>query len=145
MPIDLTVDRLFGICEAPTLRAASEKGDELGWDRLTDAETKEWRTHFLAYNGGSVEDVSWRRKSADETESLSFWIAAGPNAHKACMYSTKNPAGLLNSLSERLGAPDSLEKDDTIERITAWWERDAVEYSFVQIGSSAIVSVGPSR
>lgn len=40
MPTDMTVDRLFNICEAPTVRAATIKGDELGWQRQTDAETE---------------------------------------------------------------------------------------------------------
>ncbi len=62
MPIDMTVERLFSVCEAPTVRAATERGSELGWQRQTDAETEEWRTHFVAYNGGSLEIVGWRRK-----------------------------------------------------------------------------------
>ncbi|WP_435656644.1 hypothetical protein [Brucella pituitosa] len=144
MPVDMTVDRLLNICEAPTVQAAMEKGDELGWQRLTDAETKEWRTNFLAHNGGSVEDVGWRRK-ADGDESLSFWIAVGPNGHKACAYSTKNPADFLDALSARLGAPDNLDKDDAIEVISASWKRGAVEYSFAQVGSSASINVGSSQ
>ncbi len=144
-PTDMTVDRLFDICEAPTVRAATEKADELGWRRLADAETKEWRTRFLAYNGGSVEGASWRRSLTDGIESLSFWIAVGPNAHKACTYSTQKPAGLLGALSERLGAPDNLDKDAMIESIAASWKRGAVEYSFVQVGSSAVINIGPSQ
>ncbi|MHC1551211.1 hypothetical protein [Phyllobacterium sp. K27] len=143
MPVDMTVDRLLDICKAPTLRAAADKGDELGWMRLTDAETEEWRTHFVAYNGGSVELVGWKREEVSEAGSLSFWIAVGPNGHKACAYSTTRPAGFLDALSERLGAPDSLEKNDAIESITASWKRDALLYSFAQTGSSAVINIGP--
>jgi hypothetical protein len=145
MPADMTVDRLLNICEAPTVQAAMVKGDELGWQRLTDADTEDWRRHFVAYNGGSVDVVGWRGQKADEAESLSFWVATGPNGHKACAYSTARPAGFLDALSERLGAPDSLEKNEAIESITAWWKRGAVEYSFVQVGSSAVINIGPGQ
>lgn len=62
MPEDMTVDRLLAICEAPDVQAATVKGEELGWKRLTDAETEEWRNNFVTYNGGSVEVVGWRRE-----------------------------------------------------------------------------------
>ncbi|NTI46420.1 MULTISPECIES: hypothetical protein [Rhizobium/Agrobacterium group] len=145
MPENMTVDRLLAICEAPDLQAAMVQGDKLGWQRLTDAETEEWRTHFVGYNGGSVEAVGWRRKSAGQTDSLSFWVAVGPNGHKACTYSTARPAGLLDALSARLGAPDTLNEEDVLEMISAYWKQGAVEYSFTQIGSSATIAVGPSR
>ncbi|NKB84715.1 hypothetical protein HED51_22905 [Ochrobactrum grignonense] len=142
----MTVDRLLDICEAPNVRAATVKGDELGWRRQTDAETEEWRSHFVAYNGGSVEVVGWRRDdNAGEADLLSFWVAVGPNGHKACTFSTKKPAGLLNALSERLGIPDTMEKEDAIEMISAYWKRGAVEYSFTQIGSTAAIAIGPSQ
>lgn len=103
------------------------------------------RTHFVAYNGGSVEVVGWRRDKVGEAESLSFWVAVGPNGHKACAYSTARPTGFLDAMSQQLGAPDNLDKNGAIKSITAWWKRGAVEYSFAQVGSSAIVSIGPSR
>ncbi|GLQ52743.1 hypothetical protein [Devosia nitrariae] len=144
MPMDMTVDRLLDICEARTVEAASAKGDELGWQRLADTETEEWRTNFVAYNGGTVELVGWRREQAGGDESLSFWIAAGPNEHKACAYSTTEPAGVLSALSERLGEPDSLEENDAIEMISAWWTRGKLQYSLTQVGSSATINIGPS-
>lgn len=137
MPVDMTADRLLDICEAPTVQAVLVKGDELGWPRMTDAETEDWRRHFVAYNGGSVEVVGWR----DEAESLSFWIATGPNGHKACAYSTARPAGFLDALSKRLGAPDNLDRNDAIESTMARWTRSPVEYSFVQVGASAIINI----
>jgi hypothetical protein len=145
MPLNMTVDRLFSVCEAPTVGAAAGEGDELGWQRLTDAETEEWRTSFVGYNGGSVELVGWRREQGGAAESLSFWIAVGPNGHKACTYSTARPAGLLDALSERLGPPDTVDKNDAIESISAWWTRDEIAFSFVQVGSSALVSIGPNE
>lgn len=144
-PENMTVNHLLAICEAPDVQAAIVQGDKLGWQRLTDEETEDWRTHFVGYNGGSVEAVGWRRESAGRTDSLSFWVAVGPNGHKACTYSTARPAGLLDALSTRLGPPDTLDKEEAIEMISAYWKQSAVEYSFTQTGSSATIAVGPSR
>lgn len=144
-PIEMTVDHLLNICEASNVQAARERGDELGWQRLTDAETEEWRTHFTGYNGGTVEIIGWRRDKSGRADSLSFWATKGLNGHKMCSYSTRKVGGLLDDLSEQLGAPDNLDKNDTIENITAWWLRETVEYSFVKVGSSAIVTIGPRR
>jgi hypothetical protein len=145
MPADITAERLLNICEAPTVQAAMIEGDALGWPRLTGAETEEWRRSFVTYDGGSVDVVGWRQEEAGRVESLSLWLATGPNGHKACAYSTSRPAGFLDALSERLGAPDNLDKNDAIESTTAWWKRGAVEYSFVQVGSSAVINIGSSR
>ena len=142
---DVTPERLLNICEAPTVQTAMIQGDALGWPRLTGAETEEWRRSFVAYDSGSVDVVGWRQEEAGGVESLSFWLATGPNGHKACAYSTSRPVGFLDALSERLGAPDSLDKNDAIESTTAWWRRGVVEYSFVQVGSSAVVNIGSSR
>ena len=46
---------------------------------------------------------------------------------------------------ERLGAPDNLDKNDEVENTTAGWKRGAVDYSFVQIGSSAVINISSSR
>lgn len=144
MPMQITVDRVLDICEAHTVEAASAKGDELGWQRLADPETKKWRTSFVAHNGGSVDVVGWRRELAGRDETLSFWIAVGPNAHKACAYSTTEPAQVLRALSNRLGEPDSLQANDAIEMISAWWVQGERQYSFTQAGSSATINIGPS-
>ncbi|WP_432355115.1 hypothetical protein RMR16_020155 [Agrobacterium sp. rho-13.3] len=145
MPENMTVDRLLAICDATDVQAATVQGDKLGWQRLTDAETEGWRTDVVGYNGGSVEVVGWRRESAGRTDSFSFWVAVGQNGHKACTYSTARPAGLLDALSARLGPPNTLDKEDSVEMISAYWKQGAVEYSFTQIGSSATIAVGPSR
>lgn len=145
MPEDMTVDRLLAICEAPDVQAATVKGEELGWKRLTDADTEEWRNNFVTYNGGSVEVVGWRREKTGHADLLSFWIAVGPNGHKACSYSTARSAGLLDALSGRLGEPDILDRQDAAEVISASWTRGAVVYSFAQVGSSVTFAVGPSQ
>lgn len=145
MPEDMTVDRLIAICEAPDVQAATMKGEALGWRRLTDVETEEWRNNFVTYNGGSVEVVGWRREKAGHADLLSFWVADGPDGHKACSYSTASSAGLLDALSARLGEPDILDRHDAAEVISASWTRGAVVYSFAQVGSSVTFAVGPSQ
>ncbi len=144
-PAEITVDHLFDICEASNVQSATTKGDALGWQRLDNAETEEWRTHFNAYNGGSVDVVGWRRDKADRTETLSFWVAVGPNAHKACAFSMTKPEGWLTALTERLGTPDNLEKNDAIENVVASWKRGALAYYFVQVGSSAVINIGSGK
>ncbi len=42
-PVDITMERLFQICEATDVRAAALQGDELGWLRLSDADLSEWK------------------------------------------------------------------------------------------------------
>ena len=145
MSEDMTVDRLLGICEAPDVQAATVKGEELGWKLLTHAETEEWRGNFVSYNGGSVEVIGWRREKTGQADLLSFWVAVGPNRHKACSYSTARSAGLLDALSARLGEPDILDRHDEAEVTSASWTRGAAVYSFAQVGSSVTFAVGPSQ
>lgn len=144
-PANMTVERLLTICEALTVQEAMVNGDKLDWKRLTDADIDEWRRSFVGYSGGSVDVVGWRHEREGAAELLSFWIAAGPNGHKACAYTTPTSAGFLDALSERLGAPDNLDKNEVIESVTAGWKRGAVDYSFVQVGASAVINVSSSR
>ena len=143
MAMDMTADRLLDLYAAPTVAVATDIGDEWGWTRMSDAETDEWRRHFLHYNGGTLEHVSWRRETVSGPESASFWIATGPNGHKACTHSTKAPAKMLEGLTAHLGTPDTLDKNEDIQMISAWWTQGAVDYAFTQIGSSATISIGP--
>ncbi|CUX32727.1 conserved exported hypothetical protein [Agrobacterium tumefaciens str. CFBP 5621] len=144
-PADMTVERLLTICEAPTVQEAMVGGDKLDWKRLTDADIDEWRRSFVGYNNGSVDVVGWRHEREGGAELLSFWIAAGPDGHKACAYTTSRPSGFLDALSDRLGAPDNLDKNEVIESVTAGWKRGAVDYSFVQVGTSAVINISSSR
>jgi hypothetical protein len=141
----LTAARLIDICAAPSVEIATQMGDALGWPRLPDAQTKEWRAAFLAHNGGTVDLVGWSRDTGDAPESLSFWIATGPNGHKACTYSTQRPAGLLDELTAILGAPDSLDRNDELPRVSAVWVRASRLYTFSRLGSVALVTIGPDR
>ncbi|MCR9058436.1 MAG: hypothetical protein NXI02_13960 [Rhodobacteraceae bacterium] len=137
----MTAERLFDICEASTVDEAAAKGEKLGWQRMSDAQLEEWRASFVGYNGGSVEVLGWQQETPGAAVSLSFWIATGPNAHKACSFSTKQPGDLLEAISERLGSPDSLNKDDALGVVSASWKRDGAEYYFSQVGSSVAVNV----
>lgn len=145
MVTETTVNRVLDICDAITVAEASAKGHELGWQRMADSDMEEWRRSFVAYNGGSVDVVGWRREQADGEETFSFWIAEGPNGHKACIYSTRDAAGVLDALSQRLGEPQNLERYDEAEMVSAWWVEGEREYSFTQTGSSAMIAVGPSH
>lgn len=144
-PANMTVERLLTVCEAPTVQEAMVNGDKLDWKRLTDADMDEWRRSFAGYNNGSVDVVGWRHEREGGAELLSFWIAAGPDGHKACAYTTSRPSGFLDALSDRLGAPDNLDKNEVIESVTAGWKRGAVDYSFVQVGTSAVINISSSR
>lgn len=144
-PADMTVDRLLDVCEAPTVQEAMVNGDKLDWQRLSNDDIEEWRRSFVGYNGGSVDVVGWRHEREGGAELLSFWIAAGPDGHKACAFTTPRPAGFMDALSERLGAPDNLDKNDAINSVTALWKRGAIDYSFVQVGASAVINISSSR
>lgn len=144
-PVDMTVGKLLDICASSSVQIAGERGDALGWQKLTDAETEEWRNTFIGHDAGSVEMVGWQRKAAGRPEFLSFWTNVRLPDLKTCSYSTPNAAGLLDEMSERLGQPDNLDTDDSTKSITAFWVRNGVEYSFVQVCSSAIVTIGPQR
>lgn len=144
-PADTMVDRLLDICEASTVQEAMVNGDKLEWQRLSNADIEEWRRNFVGYNGGSVDLVGWRHEREGGVELLSFWIAAGPDGHKACAFTTPRPAGFMDALSERLGAPDNLDKNDAINSVTALWKLGAIDYSFVQVGASAVINISSSR
>ncbi|WP_425960312.1 hypothetical protein [Rhizobium nepotum] len=144
-PADMTVERLLDLCEVSTVQEAMVNGDKLDWQRLSNADIEEWRRSFVGYNGGSVDVVGWRHEREGGAELLSFWIAAGPNGHKACAFTTPRPTGFMDALSERLGAPDNLDKNDAINSVTALWKRGVVDYSFVQVGASAVINISSSR
>ncbi|GEC35922.1 hypothetical protein N181_31890 [Sinorhizobium fredii USDA 205] len=139
MPPTFTVAQLLDICGSSTVSEATTKGDALGWERMNDEQVEEWRAGFLAHNGGSVDLVGWRRGEKEGDGMLSFWIAKGPNGHKACSYSVTNPAGLLDALTQRFGPPSSLDKMDFGS--VAYWKHSATEVSFSQVGSSTGVTI----
>jgi hypothetical protein len=138
-PPTLTLPQLLDFCDSQTMASAEAKADQFGWHRMTDADLKDWRTGFIAYNGGSVDVLGWRRGDKAGDDSLSFWVARGPNGHQACAYSVTNPATLFDDLSARFGAPTSLDKRESAT--TAVWKRGAAEISFSQVGSSAVLYV----
>ena len=140
MPSSLTLSRLLDICGSSTVPEAVTKGDALGWQRRADAEFEEWRTHFRNYNSGSVEVVGWRRGAQAGEDLLSFWIAKGPNGHRACSYSPTDPAGFLEALMAHFGTPDSLDKHEF--GTVAFWKQGATEVSFSQVGSSTGITIG---
>ena len=137
-PPALTVFQLANLCASSTVAEAAAKGDRLGWQPASDARLKAWRDAFLAYNGGPVHVLGWQRGEEDE-EFLAFWIARGPNGHRACAYTVANPAGVLEALSEYFGSPGSFERYDF--GAAAFWRSGRAEISFTQVGSQAAVNI----
>lgn len=137
LPKTLTATQLVDICSSSTVSDAAAKGDQLSWQRMSDADFNEWRTGFLAYNGGSVDIVGWQHGQGEHVVSLSFWIAQGPNSHKACNYSLGSDAGLLGGLTEILGAPE------TVEGMAgnAYWKTELMEVYYTQGGASRLVNI----
>lgn len=126
---------ILDVCEATTLDEAAIRGGRLGWPAAP--EDRDWRTNFERYNGGTVRAVGWRR-GAGKSEGLSYWVASGPNAHAACAFSTDCP-GLLETLRDRLGAPDTFEEQGDIA--TAFWRRGGREASFTRVGARSSVTL----
>lgn len=141
---DATIENVLNVCSAPDVPTAVERANQDGWRRQTDAEVSEWRSAFIGYNGGSVDVVAWRNGEGDKADTLSFWVAVGPNGHKACAYSTSSPEGLLDKLVQRLGPPETSETDDTIQFQSAYWARGQLVYRFGQVGSAGSITVGPN-
>lgn len=137
-----TLTQLFDFCGSQTMTEAEAKADQFGWRRMADADLHDWRAGFIAYNGGTVEVSGWRRGDNISDNSLSFWIARGPDGHRACLLTVTNPAKLLDDLSERFGAPTSLDKREL--GTTAVWKRGSTEISFSQVGSNAVLYVAHS-
>jgi len=144
-PVSMTADKLLDICASMDVRIASQRGDALGWHKLTVEETEDWISTYITYDAQSVEMVGWQNNEGGQRESLLFWATTRSNGLKTCSYSSSNVGDLLDNLTERLGSPHSLARDDTKKNITARWVQNDVEYSFVQLRSSVIVTIGPAR
>ena len=138
-PPALTTGQLFDICKAPSVSEAAARGDRLGWSRSDEAQLDEWRQSFMRYNGGSVDVVGWKRGEAERGDSLSFWVAEGPNGHKACAYSAADASGLLEALSRHLGKPDSLDRTEVVT--SAYWKTGSIEVYYSQVGAGALVNI----
>jgi len=139
-PATLTVAQLLDLCASTTVADAASKGDVLGWPRMTDAQTKSWRLSFLHFNGGSVSSVGWKRPQPAGETLLSFWIATGPNAHRACSYTATDATGLLDALTRQLGAPASLNTSEV--STSAHWQHGQREITFVQVNAgSALINI----
>jgi hypothetical protein len=106
---------------------------------MANSELEKWRASFASYNGGPVEVLGWRRGGNEGDDSLSFWFAGGRSAHRACSYSTANPTGLLEELSERFGSSANLDKCQF--GTTAFWKLGQMDVSFSQAGSNAVLYI----
>ncbi len=141
---DATIEKVLNVCSAPDVRTAVDHANQLGWRRQNDEAVDEWRTAFIGYNGGSVDVVAWRSREGDKADTLSFWVAVGRNGHKACAYSTSSPEGLLDTMVQFLGPPETSEMNDTIQSRSASWTQGGLVYRFGQVGSAGSITVGPN-
>jgi hypothetical protein len=135
----LDMDQLMGVCLSTTLAEAAEAGDRLGWVSEDPQALEDWRSGFLGYNGGPVEVIGWRQGEAEKDEALSFWVAGGVNAHRACTYSASDGKGLLAALTDRFGLPK--QSDTTPIGGSAYWFSDGYEIAFTHVASSALVNI----
>ena len=134
-----SIPQLLELCASTSMAEATTRGERLGWQRLSEARLEPWRSGFLRHNGGTVEVVGWQRGEREGEGSLSFWIAKGPNAHRACYLSVTGAAGLLDALSEALGQPGSLDK--TADIVAASWTSGPAQIQFAQTGASAVLNI----
>ncbi len=133
------VAQIAHICASATIREASERSGPLAWMRVPDSDLEEWRSRFVEHNKLDVQVVAWRESEQEGADALSFWIAPGPEGHKACYYTTAHSEGLLEALTAQFGAPASL---DRYEHATiAHWKDGGVETSFSEVGSHAGVNI----
>jgi len=139
MPAPLTLDQLVEICGSSTIAEAAARGDTSGWGRMSDQIVANWKAGFLAYNGGPVQVVGWRRSDDEKDGLLSFWIAGGPNAQKACTYMIFGQAGFLEGLEKRFGSPDGRDQYD--DRITAFWKKGPQEIAFSGTSANVLVTI----
>lgn len=142
-PIDMTAEKLLNICTASTVQIAGERGEVLGWQKLTDVETDALRDAWFGYDPDSVAIVAWQQRTTGEPDVL--WFATRTPRLTTCSYSSRKAADLLDDLSKHLGTPDRLDRDDAAESITASWLRNELEYSLIKVRSSTIVTIGSQR
>lgn len=135
----LDIDGLLGVCHATTLAEATAAGERLGWVQADPQAPEDWRSGFLSYNGGPVDVVDWRQGKAEKDEALSFWIAGGVNAHRACTYSVTDGTALLAALTDQFGVPK--QSDTTPFGSSAYWSSDGYEIAFTHVASSAMVNI----
>jgi hypothetical protein len=134
-PVQLVLD----ICESSTVAQAAGKGDTLGWSRMTAAQSKEWRTTFVDYNGGTVELVGWVRGPEVGGDAISFWIAKGQNPHQACSYTPADPAALRAALVAHLGAPARADENAIVTMLE--WTHGRYALIFSQSGAAGSLMI----
>lgn len=83
--------------------------------------------------------IAWRQGKAEKDEALSFWIAGGANAHRACTYSVTDGAALLAALTDQFDVPE--QSDTTPIGGSAYWFSGGYEIAFTQVASSAMVNI----
>ena len=139
MPPVLTMAQVLDFCASPSVQEAAARGDELGWQRMGNAQFEPWLASFKAHNDGWVEVVGWTRGPTEGDGSLSFWTAQALDGQRACSYSIADAPGLLEELSGQLGTPGNLYKDNLMT--SASWGSGSSAIYFSQVASTVLVSI----
>ena len=136
----ISLAQVVEVCGSKSVAEASAKAAARQWRPMQAGRLDEWRTAFVSYNGGSVEVTGWRSGESGEADTLSFWIARGPNGHKACAFASRRTgADFLEALTRRFGPPASL---DTLDfGATAFWKTAEMEVSYSRIGTATSLNI----
>lgn len=136
-PRALTPQEVIDFCALPTLDAAVEHGSKLGWRRLTDAELEEWSAGFTNFIGETPAAAAWKRTEGQAPDSIAYWVATGPNAFRACAFSTNNKAGLREALKARFGVSADNESTEI-----GYWDLGKAQIAYSSVGAGAYVNFG---
>ncbi|MBE9606398.1 hypothetical protein IAI18_16160 [Acetobacteraceae bacterium H6797] len=130
---------LVSLCRSSSLAEAAQHGERLGWRLQENERLENWRANFVQHNGGTVQVIGWRQGEDEKAALLSFWIAEGPNAHRACYYMAAHDNQLLDGLTDVIGRPESLDKVG--DMVTAFWTQGPMEVEFLRTGNSTLLNI----
>lgn len=126
----VTPEALLDFCRAPTIEAARQKGDAIGWPAASERDMEQWRQAAERSGASRIAVLGWQRP--DRESGLWFWISSGQNTYRACAFTTREGEGLREALERRFGAPDH--GDDSAALRSAFWKRDGSQIAFSSVG-----------
>lgn len=126
----VTPEALFDFCRSPSIEAARQKGEAIGWPQAAERDLAEWREAAERTGASRISVVGWRQPGGEG--SLSFWTSFGQNTYRACAFTTREGQGLREVLEQRFGAPDTA-SDVAVSR-TAFWKRGSMQAAISSVG-----------
>lgn len=133
---EVTPDQYFEVCDSTNMQAALTKAESFGWKQVPDAELADWRRGYEQYNSVTVEVASWRNGDEADAQIVSFWIASGANAHRACTYNANRESGLRQALIERYGEVADATPD------LVYWALGKTQAGYSRSGTAVYVNIG---